>query len=422
MNTKGIFALVLVAVLLVPAASASTVPASNALDDESVETEPQQATTGNDTQQTNYTRLYVDDGYRHLELKPGESDSFTVDVENGEDEAVTISPHVVIPRVGERPVEKSWVSVDVDDATIEPGAERTVNVTVEVPDDADLGRYQGWVAFTDETVSYPGRPPQPVHAVSFATEVTKDPTVFIRSGDHGYSQVQAGESYTHEIVVENTGEQAVPLNPELARQRHSHRPGANTVERSWFDIDSPNEVQPGETATVTVTVTAPADASRGHYDAELDLGLTDPARPEDRDYWQQVHLNFQVWTQPEDPFEKSVNVEEGTQNLTLTLTSNDRYDRNAADTKPAQFDVAWVAPNGTTIDAERVSVTNSGHVDLGDADRRSGVQTDGAYATGGQNKEFVYRVDDPAAGNWTVRIMPEHAVQFGYEIVRDTDG
>jgi uncharacterized cupredoxin-like copper-binding protein len=419
MHRNGILTLILVAVLLLPAAGASTVPASEPVDSVGVANEPQQTTQTNDSERANYTRLYVDDGYRHLELKPGESDSFTVEIENGEDHEVDISPHVVVPQVGERPVKKSWVSIDAPETTIDAGAERTVNVTVTVPEDTELGRYQGWIAFTDETISYPGRPPKPVHAVSFSAEVTKDPTVFIRAGDYMHGQVQAGETYTHEIVVENTGEQAVPLNPEIGRERH-HGPRDNAVERSWFEIDSPTEVAPGETATVTVTVSVPEDASRGHYGTELNLGLKDPARPENREYWQQVGLNFQVWTQPEEPFEKSVQVEDGTDNLTLKLTSHDRYSQRRDDAEPANFQVTWVAPNGTTMDAERVSVTNSGHVDLGNDARRDGMQTQGAYASGGERKEFVYRVDDPQAGDWTVRIMPEHVVQFGYEVVRDT--
>ncbi|MFB6183731.1 MAG: hypothetical protein ABEI96_04180 [Haloarculaceae archaeon] len=445
MKSRTIVTLVLIAALTVPVASASTVPthSADAPDAPGVANQVETATAsessgssasaGGSTSSasatassddgssstTNYTRLYVSDRYHSVELEPGESDSFTVTVENGEDDPVTLSPHIVVPRVGERPVETSWVTVQLDDATLAAGAEREVTVEIDVPQSAELGRYHGSVAFTNETIRYPGRPPQPVHAVSFSTEVRKDPTVFVRSGQHTYAQIRAGDTYTHEIVVENTGDEAVPLNPEFASDRHRHFPNENTAERSWFAVDAPSEVPAGETATVTVTVSPPADASRGRYGTELTLGLKDPARPDDSEYWQRVNVRFQVWTQPDQPFEKSFDVTEGTENVTLRLSTGDRYGPES-DTKPPSFDVTWVAPNGTTVDADRASRTTSGYVDL--SGERNGATTQGAYATNGGQREFVYRVEDPPAGDWSVRIMPEHAVQFQYEIVRNEDG
>lgn len=68
----------------------------------------------------NYTRLYVNDGYQNVELKPGASDTVTVSVENGEDEAVDLSPRVVTsPARNQPPVEPSWVSFESEDTTLE---------------------------------------------------------------------------------------------------------------------------------------------------------------------------------------------------------------------------------------------------------------------------------------------------------------
>jgi hypothetical protein len=375
---------------------------------------------------TNYTRLYVEDEYRNLELKPGESETFNVTVENGADGAVEITPGLFVPKVGDHPVEKGWVTVEPGSTTLEAGAETTVAVTVSVPDDAELGEYRGAVQFTDETIQYPGRPPRPVHAASFNVEVRQDPTVFVLPLTRGHAQVEAGETHTRSVRINNTGEQAVPLDPTLQlRDDRRPRPGAeSSADRSWFTIDAPSQVPAGGSATVDVTVAVPESASRGDYDAELDLGLRDPARPDGRDYWQQVHMGFQVWKQPEQPFEKTFDVSEGTESVTVKLSAGDRRD---ADDEPAKFDVTLVGPNGNEFSPERVETTNRGSVDLSGDDRRryrhapaeGAADSGSAYSNRGGERILRYRVDSPEDGEWTLRVMPEDTVRFRYEIVRD---
>jgi len=76
--------------------------------------------------------------------------------------------------------------------------------------------------------------------------------------------------------------------------------------------------------------------------------------------------------------------------------------------------VTLVSPDGETIDAERVQQSKRGYVDLAsDSDEAS------RYGSDGSRQTFIYRHEDPQDGEWTVRIMPENTVQFGYEIVLD---
>lgn len=370
----------------------------------------------------NYTRLYLDDGYQHLEVKPGESETVEVTVENGEEEAITLTPHLVLPKVRDRPVETEWVSIASDEVTVEPDEERTIEVTVSIPQDASLGRYQGWVAFTDETVTYPGRPPRPVHAMGLSVEVWNEPTVEIIGDRYFHAQIEAGDSLTYELTVKNEGEEAVPLSPELETRERRHYRDSNTVDRSWFEIAAPAEVAPGEEATVQVTISPPADADRGRYDAELDLGLKDPARPERDSHWQQVNVNFQVWTQPEAPFETSFTVAENTSTVDLKLSPRSpNYPRTAKTDAPdpVDFDVTLVSPNGNRMIPERVRVSDRGFVDLSNGRREPVTNGDSDYLVRGNDQEFVYRVTDPSSGRWTVQIMPENTIGFGYEIVRD---
>lgn len=374
-------------------------------------------------QATNYTRLYIEDRHKHLELKPGESDTITITVENGEDDVVDLSPQVVVPPRGQPPIEESWLTIEPGNTTLAAGETREFNVTVSVPDDAEIRRYGGEIALTDERVQTPGRPgpARPIHGVSLGVEVWQEPTVRVDADRYMFSQVKAGDSFSTEITVENTGEQAVPLNPQLNtddRRRHGAVGNQERLDRSWMTIDAPSEVGAGETETIEITVSPPADAERGNYNAELDLGINDPTRNEQRSHWQEVRLRFQVWSQPDEAFETSFDVSQATTDTTLELTA-DQHPRASDERTDADFNVTFVAPDGTEVEAERVQVTDNGHVSLGD-ERQSG-RSNNTYAARGESQRVTYRLEEPGAGTWSVRIMPENTMNFEYEIVRNED-
>jgi hypothetical protein len=420
MDYRNVLTLALVAVVLLPVASAYA-PSSNSAP---VEGEPAAAVDGGvsdasvqSSEDSNYTRLYITDSYLSSTVKPGESTTFDITVGNSEDHEVELNPHIELPQIQGRPVEESWVSIEDADTTLGPDEERTFTVSVSVPEAAAFGNYRGAVAFTNQTVSYPGTPERPVHSAQISVSVREEPAVTVSGDRYSSAQIQAGNSYTYEYTVENGGDEAVPLNPTI-ETRERVRPETNAVERSWFEIDAPAEVGAGESVTVSVTVTPPADVSLGRYDAEVDLGLQDPNRPDRSDYWQQVNLHFQVWEQPEESFEKSFSVSEEANDIALSLTAGN-YGEMATD-EPVDFEVTFVSPDGTEIDAERVSVTDSGSISMSGNDRRDG-QQQGVYTDHTGATEFEYRLDDPEAGEWTVEIMPENTINFQYEIVRNED-
>ena len=374
------------------------------------------------TDPANFTRLYVDSEHPYLRLKPGGSDEFTVTVENGEDERVSLDPHLYVPPAGGPVLESSWVTIDGPEQ-LDAGEEAEFTVSVDVPEDAEIGRFSGQIAFTDETVTYPGRPARPVHAEHVRVEVWKEPVVQIRSQTYVHGQVEAGESFTREVVVENTGDEPVPLSPELAERRGTcHGNCPNQFDPSWLDVDAPSQVDPGETATVTITVAPPADTDRGRYSTELDLGLKDPNRDERNNHWQRVDLNLEVWKQPDAPVETTFDVSERAEDVTLTLTPRDGAHRRGAgdEAEPVGFDVALVDPNGSVVEPERVRVTDRGFVDMS-GDRRRAATDDGFVVRNG-GSAFVYRVDDPAAGEWTLRVTPQNTIGFAYEITRNEAG
>lgn len=419
MQLRHVLILALVIGLLVPVAGAST-PVSTPHGDGSSATASDDG--GERTDPANYTRLYIEDRYHRLRLKPGGEDTVTVTVVNVDDEAVTIDPQLVTADPRSRSIDDGWVSIDTDETTLAPGDEVEVTVTASIPETAELGDYRAQLAFTDERLTHPGQPPRPVHATQLSVDVWREPTVRLVAGRHVNTQVEAGASHTHEIVVENTGDEAVPVSPELDAddRNRCYEPCATSVERSWFAIDAPTEIAPGETETIEVTISPPEDADRGRYHANLDLGITDPARAERDDHWQRVRLGFQVWQQPDQPFETTFAVSDDAAAVTLTLSPRqaNRYGSQTGDeADPADFDVEFVSPAGEVVEPERVEVSDNGFVDL--SGERREVVADEDYAVRGNGHQFVYRVDEPAAGSWTVRIMPHNTVGFGYEIVRN---
>jgi len=78
--------------------------------------------------------------------------------------------------------------------------------------------------------------------------------------------------------------------------------------------------------------------------------------------------------------------------------------------------VTFVFPDGEEIEAERSQLTDSGRVNLGA--QRDPTQTDETYADEGSHQTFTYELDDPAAGEWSVRIMPTNTMDFEYELTR----
>ena len=420
MQTRTLALVVLVVGLATATGAATAMPQTDS-STTTPRTTAGEAAGGSDTATDlgNYTRLYIEDRYRDLRLKPGESDTVSVTVENGEDEPVDLSPRLATAPVrSQPPVSSEWVSIDDDDTTLGPDESRTFEVTIDVPEDAEIGDYSGMVAFTDETVRYPGRPPQPVHSARLSVEVWQEPTVEIESDTYIYTQVQAGETFTREIEITNTGENAVPVNPQVGEEytRRAGPGGRETLDRSWITIEAPSEIAPGESDTVEISVEPPADAERGDYSTTIDLGIRDPARANDRSYWQQVDLSFQLWTEPDGPFETKFSVSEATSDATLTLTSS-HHPRAGQTDADADFDVTFVAPDGREIDVERTQLTDSGHVDLGG--QRPEAASDETYAARGGQQTFTYRLDDPAAGEWSMRITPENTMAFEYEITRN---
>jgi hypothetical protein len=357
-----------------------------------------------EAQQSQPTDLEIDPTRADLEAEPGETATVNVTITNDGDSAATLDPQHVVLQQAPSELPEEWVSVDVP-AEVAAGESVTATVSVAVPTEVEAGNYYAQVAFTNVTSEGAGTISDFAHATLLSVEVDREPTVFVRSGEYLRGQLQTGETITRTVTVENTGEEAVALDPGLAEDEGECRGSGcpDVLPGEWLTFDAPEEIPAGETANVTVTVAPPADAASASYRTELTLGIDDPARSDRSDYWQRIDVDVDVWSPPEEPVERTFEVRPGDDRVTLTLSAGGEDER-------PDFEVVFVGPEGETYEQRPTSVTKQGHVDLVNRDESR---------LGGPGYQFTYEFEPPENGEWTVHIMPHDTPGFGYEIVTE---
>lgn len=359
-------------------------------------------------QQQPQSSLDVDPSRADRTVRPGNSTTIEVTLTNDGDEAVSLNTSVVALQQAPDTVPTDWVTIDAPDE-VPAGESVEATVTIAVPADAESARRYAGIAFTGVTSPRAG-PVGYVDSMLLSLEVERPPTVFVRSGDYLRDEVRAGESSTQTVVVENTGDEAVPVDPSVVTDRgYCSGPGCPTgLPAKWVSVDAPEEIAAGETAEIDFTVSVPEGAESGRYDVEYTLGIDDPARPDEDEYWQRVDLSVGVWQVPEDPITETFEVDTEDDTATITLSAS------GPDGERPAFEVEIEEPDGDDEELEPVRVRKNGNVDLVDRGRED-------QRRYGPRYEFVYVVDLNKDGEYTLSVMPENTPQFGWEIVTEDE-
>lgn len=346
----------------------------------------------------NTTVLELDPGHERVELEPGESEEFVVEVTNEEqDEAVEIEPEIVEL---EEEFDTDWISIEPDSDEVEPNETVDVGFEVEVPEDAEDDRQNGLVGFTDDEVAYPTLGSIPVNSFDISISVDIEPAVEVDT-DHERVTHPAGESHEFEFEVTNDGDEAVPVEPEYdheTAERRSETDVMDALPAENIEMDSPEQVAPGETETVTVEADVP-DGFSGTYVAPIDLGVEDPARS--HDHWRSVHLRLNVWNETDEPETVEFDVDD-TETLEFEVSA-DKIDG----IEPPEIDVTLYNPDGEEVSEDTQTVTGiSSSVSVGEDD-------DGSH--GSPEHSVVETVEEPDDGTWTAEIDVSNVPRFGYE-------
>ncbi|KAF5434333.1 hypothetical protein C5S35_14550 [Candidatus Methanophagaceae archaeon] len=368
-----------------------------------------------------YTQLRISPSYEWLEMEPGDKRMFTVEVKHDENKSVLTQVFIESPPYSEYIIGDNWVTVEPESAEIAVAEVQEYNVTVEIPTDAELGYYNAQIVFTNDTwpMPYPKMFPAYVNTCELSINVWRPPVVFFWPR-HISDRVKAGKSYEYEILLENIGDTAIAINPEIEgdEERFIVIPSPygykeDRMPKEWLKIESPASVQANSTATVTVTVDVPEDAY-GWCDTKLNLNIDDPSITDEI-----VYMNLEVWKPPTTPYCDNFAVEQGAAFSVMVTTSQHEYDRyGGTEEEEPSFTTVLLDPYGENVAQESVKTVKKRAVGVGYMpwDVPGDATSEDPYHVMFTEYSKTYEVTNATGGTWTLEILPIDVQDFEYTI------
>jgi len=370
-------------------------------------------------QQVDYKILQISPKHEWFELKPGGEKEFTVKVKNKDEETVSTSPRIEVQPYGEYFLEEEWITVEPGSAEIKAGGEQEYTVTVKIPKDAEIGHYSAQVVFTNDTMPtpYPAPFPMYVNSLMLSIHVWEPPKILIQPR-YIHDRVEAGQRQEYKIQLENKGDKAIAINPEVGGEERGHGPFENAIPEGWLTIDAPAKVEANSKAMVKVTVNVPVDA-KGRYEGGINLNIDDPSI----ERWdQEVHIGLEVWKQPTTPFREDFTVKQG-EKITVEITARqhayDRYGGGVEEKEEPSFDVALIQATleGGKLTPEPSKTVKTGEISLGmDYLPPWEASSEGMYHAMRTEYSETYEITNATGGVWTLEILPRNAERFEYTI------
>jgi hypothetical protein len=270
-----------------------------------------------------YTNLQISPRNEWFRIKPGGEKEFTVKVKNKENKSVFTSPRLETMLYGEYPLEEEWITFEPCSAEIESEEVQEYTITVKIPEDAEIGDYIAQIVFTNDTISTPYLLPFLPQPNAIILSVWEPQKIMIQPR-YIHGMVEAGQKKEYQIQIENKGDEAISISPEIDEEEYMYGPYENPIPNEWLTIDAPATVDANSTAMVNVTVDVPEDA-KGGYEGCIKLNIDDSAAERwGRDY--EVHISLEVWKQPTTAYLQNFTVKQG-QNFSVVISTSQRgYD------------------------------------------------------------------------------------------------
>jgi hypothetical protein len=385
-----------------------------------------------------YTKLRISPTYEWLEMEPGDERVFTVEVKHDENKSVSTQVFIESPPYSEYTIGDNWITVEPESAEIAVADKQEYNVTVQIPVNAELGYYNAQIVFTNDTWSmpypewsmpYPEKFPAYVNTCELSINVWRPPVVFFWPR-HISDRVKAGKSYEYVIQLENIGDTAIAINPEIAGEEeriielplppfpYGYEEGR--MPNDWLTIEAPATVSAHTTATVTVTVAVPEDAS-GWRDTKINLNIDDPSITE----WDGiVYMNLEVWKPPTTPYSDEFSVEQGGAFSVMVSARQYAYDRySEMEEEEPSFNTVLSAPNNVTVTPESTKTVKKREVSLGLGMKYGpwgpypeDAASEEQYHVMSTEYSKTYEVTNATGGTWTLEILPINVQDFEYTI------
>ena len=81
-----------------------------------------------------FEKIRVDPAYKYLQLEPGDSENFTVTVENKDNKTIELKPRLLITPYTENFINESWISISPSEKSLKPGEKEEFEVKVSIPE------------------------------------------------------------------------------------------------------------------------------------------------------------------------------------------------------------------------------------------------------------------------------------------------
>ena len=367
-------------------------------------------TSEENAEDADYTNLQISPRNEWFEIKPGGEKEFTIKVKNKENESVFTSPRLETMLYGEYFMEEEWITFEPGSAEIESEEVQEYTVTVKIPEDAEIGDYSTQIVFTNDTISTPYLPCLPQPSVIILSINVWEPQKIVIQPRYIHGMVEAGQTKEYQIRLENKGDEAIAISPEIGEEEYMYEPYENSIPDEWLTIDAPAAVDANSTATVNVTVDVPADA-KGGYEGCIKLNIDDSATERfGRDC--EVHISLEVWKQPKTAYQQNFTVKQG-QNFSVVISASQRG------TEEPSFNVslALAGLEGEDMRPEPSKTVKTVGVSLGsDYLPLEDVTSEETYHVSHIEYSETYKVTNATGGVWTLKILPKNTQSFEYAI------
>lgn len=424
-----------------------------------------------------YQKVNVDPAYKYLQMKPGESENFTVAVTNNENGTIELKPRILFTPYTQYFINESWININPSGKSLKPGEKGEFEVKVSIPGDANVGSYSVLVAFVDKVPEgdvagiYPNFP----GTMQLSVQVWVPPSVQILT-PYVSDLVETGKDYTYEIKLRNIGSKDIAISPRLGEggviyyatgsasvsstgvsssstsagtassgisssstspsiMPPSSGPG-QALGSEAITIEAPEKIKVGETAVVKLKLAVPASA-KGSYSGSLDLHIDDPGISNGGS----VPLNFRILPVLKEPYKATF---EARTNDPITVEVKayqygyGLYSAGGNRDITSSFVVSLKDPTGKEVKPVLASTKSIGSVSIVDeiypqprpllgtavnvlgsvssnVPGIMGSSNEGSYQGG--TTTFVETYTAPgAAGKWTLLVLPKNTDNFEYSV------
>ncbi|AKB18480.1 MULTISPECIES: hypothetical protein [unclassified Methanosarcina] len=357
----------------------------------------------------------INPSYYDLYLQQGESSSFDVNFRNNGKNAIEVEPKVVAVPYSFYDIDESWITIHPANTIVDSDAEQEFTIEVNVPEDADGGTYETYVAFTDDIILDPEVDPYPqyVNAMSLSVGVPIYQKLELQT--HYISDsVEVGKEYVYSIKIKNAALKDITIDPELSRYMYEYSFNEFGLDDDAIEITAPSVLTPGEIADMVIRVPVPKNAT-GTYNGFIKMNVDGGAYDESDS---QIDLYFTIRQQPAVPYVKTFKTRT-TDPITIEVSTStyswDAWMRSSPKDEVPSFELN-LKYNFNPVDMSLMKSTQGDSVNIGwynfpvwSTDDDSIYQNYDRYYT------ETYTVPG-AIGNWELSILPKNTEYFEYSI------